>query len=272
MKEIFDLEKKYIIVTGASGLLGREYCKAIAEYNGNPILLDINKKTLNILETELYSQYSIKAISYICDITNEESLKQVKENLVTKKIPIYGLINNAARNPKVEDDDFSNNRLENLCLDNFQKDLDVGLIGSTLCAKYFGRLIADNPEGGIIINISSDLGLIAPNQNIYIKDKSSKHKPVKPISYSIIKTGIIGLTRYLATYWNKNNVRCNALCPGGVENNQDEEFRGKLEKLIPLERMAKKDEYKSTIIWMLSPNTSYLNGAVISVDGGRTVW
>ena len=272
MRKIFDLEKKYIIVTGASGLLGKEHCKAIAEYNGNPILIDTNKETLSILQSELYSEYSIKAISYLCDITNEESLKEVKEDLIIKKIPIYGLINNAARNPKIEDDDFLNNRLENLSLDNFQKDLNVGLIGSTLCAKYFGILIANNPEGGTIINISSDLGLIAPNQNIYIKDKSPEHKPVKPISYSIVKTGIIGLTRYLATYWNKDNVRCNALCPGGIENNQDKEFREKIETLIPLGRMAKKDEYKSTIIWMLSPNTSYLNGAIISVDGGRTVW
>ena len=272
MENIFNLEKKYIIVTGASGLLGKEHCKAISEFNGIPVLLDTNKETLSNLRNELESHYSIKVISYICDITNEEDLKAVKKDLESKQIKIYALINNAARNPKLEDEDFAKNRLENLSIDDFQKDLDVGLLGSTLCAKHFGELIAQNPEGGTIINISSDLGLISPDQRIYKKDALPEYEAVKPVSYSIIKSGIIGLTRYLATYWIKDNVRCNAICPGGIENNQPEEFKRKLNKLIPLARMAKKDEYKSTIIWMLSTKTTYLNGAIVSVDGGRTAW
>ena len=114
--------------------------------------------------------------------------------------------------------------------------------------------------------------IISPDQRIYKKDALPEYEAVKPVSYSIIKSGIIGLTRYLATYWIKDNVRCNAICPGGIENNQPEEFKRKLNKLIPLARMAKKDEYKSTIIWMLSTKTTYLNGAIVSVDGGRTAW
>ena len=117
------------------------------------------------------------------------------------------------------------------------------------------------------------MGLIAPDQNLYKeKDKSREEQNVKPVTYSVVKTGIIGLTRYLATYWPDHGVRCNALCPGGVENNQSNDFINRISKKIPLGRMARSDEFQGTIIWMLSDASSYLNGAVISVDGGRTVW
>ena len=104
------------------------------------------------------------------------------------------------------------------------------------------------------------------------KNLPKNKQPVKPITYSIVKSGIIGLTRYLATYWSKSKVRCNALCPGGVENNQSKEFLNKISRKIPMGRLAKAEEYQGTIIWLLSDASSYLNGAIISVDGGRTVW
>jgi NAD(P)-dependent dehydrogenase (short-subunit alcohol dehydrogenase family) len=158
-------------------------------------------------------------------------------------------------------------------LDQWNNDINVGLTGAFLCSKYFGQKIADNENGGSIINISSDLGLIAPDQNLYKdKDKSREEQNVKPVTYSVVKTGIIGLTRYLATYWPDHGVRCNALCPGGVENNQSDDFINRVSKKIPLGRMARSDEFQGTIIWMLSDASSYLNGAVISVDGGRTAW
>ena len=104
------------------------------------------------------------------------------------------------------------------------------------------------------------------------EDLPNNKQPVKPVTYSIVKSGIIGLTRYLATYWPKSKVRCNALCPGGIENNQSEEFLNKISKKIPMGRLAKAEEYQGTIIWLLSDASSYLNGAIISVAGGRTVW
>ena len=127
-------------------------------------------------------------------------------------------------------------------------------------------------EGGSIVNISSDLGIIAPNQDLYKKKNLSPlEQSVKPITYSVVKTGLIGLTRYIATYW-PNKVRCNCLCPGGVQTEQSEEFINKLTNLIPMRRMANADEYKGSIIYMLSDASSYMNGSIISVDGGRTAW
>ena len=115
--------------------------------------------------------------------------------------------------------------------------------------------------------------MIAPDQRLYSKSGLPESlQPVKPVTYSVVKTGIIGLTRYLATYWIDKNVRCNAICPGGVENGQPNDFLCEVSSRIPMNRLAKPNEYQSTLIWMLSNASSYLNGAIVSVDGGRTVW
>ena len=126
--------------------------------------------------------------------------------------------------------------------------------------------------GGNIINISSDLGIIAPNQDLY-KDDSLKDEEqfVKPISYSVVKSGLIGLTRYTSTYW-PDKVRCNCLCPGGIYVDQPDDFLEKISELIPMKRMAQKNEYKGSIVFLLSDASSYMTGSIISVDGGRTAW
>ena len=137
------------------------------------------------------------------------------------------------------------------------------------CTKLFGYHFSKNKSGSII-NISSDLGVIGPNQSLY--NDTTDYKKVKPVSYSIIKSGIIGLTRYTSTYWSKDNVRCNTLAPGGVYDNQDKKFIKKINKLIPLKRMAKSYELKGPIIFLLSDDSSYINGQTLLVDGGRTIW
>ena len=128
-------------------------------------------------------------------------------------------------------------------------------------------------NGGSIVNISSDLGLIAPDQRLYAKKGVDDNlQNVKPVTYSIVKTGLIGLTRYLATYWADKNVRCNAMCPGGVENGQSNDFLQEVSLRIPMSRLAQADEYQGTLLWMLSDASSYLNGAIVPIDGGRTAW
>ena len=148
----------------------------------------------------------------------------------------------------------------------------MGLSGAFLCSKHFGKEMAAVGRG-VILNISSDLGLIAPSQILYSEQELPKNmQTVKPVTYSVIKHGIIGLTRYLSTYWSDRGVRCNCLAPGGIFNEHESEFKDKLSKLIPMGRMADIDEYKATIIYMCSNASSYMHGAIISVDGGRTSW
>jgi len=274
LKELFRLDGKVIVITGATGLLGRKHAEIVACYGGTPILLDLSQESADILAYELNNKYSTGAIGFSVDITNEEVVESNVGYLLQKFKKIDGLVNNAANNPKMEDSKSTNfSRLENFSLDVWNEDISVGLTGSFLCAKHYGFAISKNPNGGSIVNISSDLGLIAPDQRLYAKkDVERGLQNVKPVTYSVVKTGLIGLTRYLATYWPDKNVRCNAICPGGVLNGQPEDFLEEVNSRIPMGRMANVDEFQGALLWMLSDASSYLNGAIVPIEGGRTVW
>jgi NAD(P)-dependent dehydrogenase (short-subunit alcohol dehydrogenase family) len=275
ISDMFDLTGKIIVITGGAGLLGQQYAEAIAEYKGIPVILDLSDDKIQTVVSRIKEQYRVEAVGMIADITSEEQISQSCQKILKDFGKVDVLINNAARNPKVEENDNRTNfsRLEDFDLELWNQDLAVGLTGSFLCAKHFGHAIARNPKGGVIINISSDLGVIAPDQRLYYKEGvPEKLQCVKPITYSIVKSGLIGLTRYLATYWADKNVRCNAVCPGGVFDGQDEAFVQKVNQLIPLGRMASKDEYKGVIVFLASDASLYMNGAIVSIDGGRSVW
>ncbi len=271
VKNLFSLKNKVIVITGAGGFLGKKHAEIIAAYGGNPVLIDISKDEISSLAKAINKKYAVSAIAYKIDITDELQIKNNVLQILKKFGKIDCLVNNAANNPKVENNQEKFSRLENFELETWNNDVAVGLTGAFLCAKHYGFAISKNSKGGSIINISSDLGLIAPDQRLYMKSGISENEQsVKPVSYSVIKSGLIGLTRYLSTYWPDKNVRCNALCPGGVENGQDTVFVQKVSSRIPLGRMAKADEYQGTLVWMLSDSSSYLNGAIITIDGGRT--
>lgn len=274
MENLFRLDNKIIIITGATGLLGRKHAEAVASHGGTPVLLDLSQRVLDDFANELNEKHNVGAVGFAVDITNENAIERNSKQLIERFKKIDGLVNNAANNPKLEDSYKVNfTRLENFSLKIWNDDVSVGLTGSFLCAKHYGYRISQNPNGGSIINISSDLGLIAPDQRLYKKENVDDNlQNVKPVTYSVVKTGLIGLTRYLSTYWIDKNVRCNAMCPGGVENGQPQNFIQEVNTRIPIGRMANANEYQSTLIWMLSDSSSYLNGATISVDGGRTVW
>lgn len=277
MKDLFDLSGKVIIITGATGLLGKKHAEVIAAYGGNPVLLDLSLKLVEEYADKLNNKYGVNASGYLVDITNESQIENNLKKLIDKYGKIDGLVNNAAINldkPSEENKKEQNiTRLENFALEAWDKEIAVGITGAFLCAKHYGYQISKNPNGGSIINISSDLGLISPDQRLYMKScVSDEQQSVKPVTYSVIKTGLIGLTRYLATYWAEQNVRCNAMCPGGIDNNLPADFMKNVVTRIPMGRLARVDEYQSTLLWMLSDASSYLNGAIIPVDGGRTVW
>jgi len=209
------------------------------------------------------------------DVTDLDSIQNTEKKFKELSLRIDILINNASLNPKFENKNTQNfSSLEDFTIDQWNLDLNVGLMGSFLCTKVFGSTMSKDGLGGVILNISSDLSVISPNQNIYKSnsDKENLNTIFKPISYSVIKSGLIGMTKYVATYWADKGVRCNALSPGGVYNNQDKEFVKKISKLIPLNRMAKLDEYQSAIQFLCSDASSYLNGQNIVMDGGRSIW
>jgi NAD(P)-dependent dehydrogenase (short-subunit alcohol dehydrogenase family) len=272
MDELFSLAGKVIVVTGAAGLLGRQHADVIARSGGIPVLLDIHEAPVKTMADELSTRYQMPVTGYAMDITSESAVESNCKMLLAHYGRIDGLINNAANNPKMEEKEGKNfSRLENFPMPAWNADLAVGLTGAFLCAKYYGHAIAR--QGGSIINISSDLGLISPDQRLYEQPGlPDDQQPVKPVTYSVVKSGLIGLTKYLSTYWAKENVRCNAICPGGVETQQDPLFIKKLVERIPMGRMARPSEYQGIILFLLSEASSYMTGAVLSIDGGRTAW
>ena len=269
----FDLTNKWVVVTGAAGLLGRQHSTALLEVNANLVLLDKDKNSVIQVAHELNQLgFSGKILNYEIDITNECKVQAINDDLLAKKISISVLINNAAINPKYEvlAEGKNGSRVEDFDLLDWDLQLDVGLKGAFICSKVFGSNMAKQ-RNGVILNIASDLSIIAPDQRIY-KNNSNELQNVKPITYSVIKSGLIGMTKYLATYWNESNVRVNAISPGGVYEKQDSEFVNRLTKLIPLGRMASPDEYKSAIQFLCSDASSYMTGQNLVIDGGRSVW
>lgn len=271
----FKITGKVCVITGGAGLLGQKHAEAVIEGEGIPILLDISEVALNNAQTNLKKQYPSAEIGvYRVDITKQSELEKVRDALVKKYGRIDVLINNAANNPKVEDkgDNFGNIRFDNFPLEIWNADILVGLTGAFLCAKVFG-MVMEQSKSGVVLNISSDLGIIAPDQRIYRKEGlEDAEQTIKPVTYSVIKHGLLGLTKYLATYWADKGIRVNAVCPGGIYNGQDEQFLAKLTNLIPMGRMADKDEYKATVLYLISDASSYMTGSTIIVDGGRTCW
>ncbi|MFZ2267946.1 MAG: SDR family oxidoreductase [Azonexus sp.] len=271
---MFDLSGKIVIITGGGGMLGYQHAAAIASFGGNPVLLDINAQGLEQNQKCLEIEFGKTVLTVEADITDEQSLRAAKASVLQSQHKIDVLINNAARNPKVEDGATTNfSRLENFPSEQWRLDLDVGLGGAFNCAKVFGSHMANAGQGGVIVNIASDLGVIAPDQRLYkVAGREDHLQPVKPVTYSVVKHGLIGLTKYLATYWCEQGIRCNALSPGGVYAGQNEVFVKNLSKLIPMGRMAEADEYRGAIVFLCSSASSYLNGTNLIIDGGRSVW
>ncbi len=249
-----DLKNKNVIITGGNGFIGKQISKAFLNQGSKVFILDLrifkSNNRINFFKT---------------DITKSEQIYRILNFFKTKNIKPDILINNAAIDYKPDRKSKNNLKLESFSDDLWEKDLNVGLKGAYLCTKIFGSYMAKN-KGGKILNVASDLGIIAPNQDLY-----SKEKFVKPVTYSVVKHGIIGLTKYTASYWAKKNIRCNAIAPGGMFNNQDKKFLKKINQVIPMGRMAKKNEFNDLILFLSSESSSYMTGSVVVADGGRTI-
>lgn len=271
----FLIKEHVVVITGGAGLLGKKHAEAVLDGGGIPVLLDISEAYLDRARDYLAERYPGRAVEYFkADITDRQQIEAICKTLLDKYGRIDGLINNAANNPKVEGNaaNMKAIQFENFPLSMWMDDIAVALTGALVCSQVFCPAMAAR-GGGVVLNISSDLGVIAPDQRIYRKEGlKDDEQTVKPVTYSVVKHGLIGLTKYLATYYADKGVRANALCPGGVFNGQNDEFLHKLTALIPMGRMADVEEYKSTVLYMLSGASSYMTGSTVIVDGGRTCW
>lgn len=274
--EKFYIEDKIVVITGGAGLLGRKHAEAVIEGKGIPVLIDISEPAISNAKDRMADIYGMdcRIEGYIADITKRDEIERIADDLLKKHGHIDVLINNAANNPKVEGSatNMKAIQFENFPMQIWLDDIAVGLTGAFTCSQVFGGIMAKQGSG-VILNISSDLGIIAPDQRIYRKEGLAEdEQTVKPVTYSVIKHGLIGLTKYLATYYAEKGVRANTLCPAGVFNGHNEEFMAKLTNLIPMGRMADVEEYKSTVLYLISDASSYMTGSTVIVDGGRTCW
>jgi NAD(P)-dependent dehydrogenase (short-subunit alcohol dehydrogenase family) len=271
--DIFELSGRVAVITGGAGLLGVQHARAIAGAGGIPVLVDLSAERVHQKALELCEEYTIEATGIVADITDEAAVRALLAQVLDRFGRVDILINNAANNPAVEtSSDVAFSRLENFPIDQWHADLSVGLTGAYLCCKIIGSEMARTKKG-VIVNMASDLALIGPDQRLYRRPGLPEDRqPVKPVTYSVVKSALIGLTRYLATYWARDGVRVNAISPGGVFNAQPEEFLVKLNNLIPLGRMANADEYQGAILFLCSDASSYMTGANLVIEGGRTCW
>ena len=268
----FDLTGRVVLITGGAGLLGAEHAAAIAEAGGVPVVADLRGGEADKVAREINERYASSASALELDVASRASCEAALAQVLSTHGRLDGLINNAALNPKVEGAGLSATRFENYSLELWNRELSVGLTGAFLCAQVFGTHMAAH-GGGVIVNVASDLGLIAPDQRIYRRPGlAPEQQPVKPVTYSVVKGGLVMLTKYLATYWADAGVRVNALCPGGVYAGQPDDFVEKLSQLIPMGRMARKDEYRAALVFLCSDASSYMTGSNLVIDGGRTCW
>lgn len=259
-------KKKLAIITGGCGLLGWEFAKSLNQINFKVILIDNSKKNINS-KKKTNKRNALDCEFIQSDITNKKKMSSVIKKIEKKYKNIDVLINNACLNyvPKKSKIKKYDNQFLNYSLDRLDQEINVGLKGAIICSQLVGFNMLKSKKG-IIINIGSDLSVIAPNQNLY------KHlKIIKPVGYSIVKSGLHGLTKYLASLWGNKGIRVNTLSPGGVFNYQNKKFVNKLKKIIPMNRMAKINEYNETLKYLCTDSSSYMNGHNLIVDGGRTI-
>lgn len=274
LPQSFNLTGRVAIITGGGGLLGTEHGHALAEIGATVVLADINEDAAQTAASAVNRNgYAGRAVAAHIDVTKEASIKTLSERITREVGSVRILVNNAAIDPKVQADAMvETSRLEHFSLEQWHFQIEVGLTGAFLCSKVFGVQMA-TAGNGVILNIASDLSVFGPDQRLYRREGVPEdHQAVKPVTYSVIKTGLIGLSRYLATYWADQNVRSNALSPGGIFNGQDEEFVQRLSTLIPLKRMAERGEYRAAVQFLCSDASMYMTGQNIIMDGGRSAW
>lgn len=269
-KELFSLTGKTAIVTGGAGILGERFCRSLADFGANVAVVDIRNDDARQLAERLENEYQIKAIGIECDITKAESVNKMLSTVVGQFGEVNILHNNAAGKSANLEDFFA--PYESYSLEQWQSIMDVNINGMFLVSQAVGQRMVEQGKGGSIIQTSSIYGILGPDQRIYEGSNYMGRAINTPAVYSASKAAVVGLTKYLATYWADKNIRVNTLTPGGNESGQNETFKQKYSQRIPLGRMGQPDEMTGALVFLASNASSYITGQNIIIDGGLSAW
>jgi 2-deoxy-D-gluconate 3-dehydrogenase len=268
--EKFDLKGRSAIVTGGAGLLGKEFCRTLAQARAQVVVADLNLAASQSVTRGL-QQEGLTALPVGVDVTDPESVQAMAQATLETYQRLDILVNSAAMDPKFDAAHHGkhSNTFEDYPLSAWKQALDVNLTGMFLCCQAAARQMLAQKHG-VIINICSIYGMVGPDQRIY--RSPGKAVQYKPAYYSVTKAGVLGMTHYLATYFAGQNIRVNALTPGGVYNDHDEVFVQNYSARAVLGRMAQRDEMNGALLFLASDASSYMTGANLVVDGGWTAW
>jgi NAD(P)-dependent dehydrogenase (short-subunit alcohol dehydrogenase family) len=273
MSSSISIKDKVILVTGAFGLIGREISRHFLQEGAKVVMADVNQAQIAIVNDEVGKEFSSsRFLTVVLDITDEAST----EDAVKKTVAAFGrldvLINNAAIDAKFDKANsgkVNQSRFENYPMDLLRRSVDVNLTGTVIMTQAACRQMLKQGSGNII-NVASTYSMVAPNQNLY--DFGEGIKNFKPVDYIASKSFIPNFTRYIATFYSKENIRCNAIVPHGIFNDHPPEFLVNFSRMSPLGRMCEREELNGPFTFLASDASSYMTGAVLIVDGGWTAW
>jgi len=274
--DLFRLDGRVVLVTGGAGLLGTRYCQALVQAGARVVIGDLDGGRAEALAAELGAE---RATGVQLDVADPASVQTCVEAAVTAFGRLDVLVNNAALTVRGGSEQLKPAEyfapFEEYKLDVWEQALRTNLTGMLLCAQAAGKqMLRQERPGGVIVNIASTYAVVAPDQRLYegVVSPYADTGFNTPVSYAVTKTAVLGLTRYLATYWGSKNIRVNALTPHGVFDNHDETFVRNFVFRSPLGRMARNDEYRGALLFLVSDASSYMTGANLIVDGGWTAW
>jgi NAD(P)-dependent dehydrogenase (short-subunit alcohol dehydrogenase family) len=267
VSELFDLSKKTVILTGAAGRIGSNFCHVLSGAGANVALVDIDKDKNKELQKIISRKYKTSPASYGLDITKKVQVKRLIRSVLNKYGKIDILINNAHFVPRQHPQ--RDAPFEQYPLDLWNKTVETNLTAIVLLSQEVGKVMMKQGKG-VIVNISSIYGMVGPDQRIYGNSRLNS-----PVSYAATKGGLVSLTRYMAAYWHRKNIRVNTLTLGGALDPKlhvNKKFVENYSQRTMIGRMARNDEYNGALLFLASDASSYMTGANLVVDGGWTAW
>lgn len=266
----FRLDNKTAVITGGLGILGKNFCRGLAEAGANIAIIDLITDDANGFAKSIETDYSVKCAFYPCDVSIPEQVQTTIDQIAADFGEINILLNNAGG--KSSDIKACFAPFEDYSFKIWREIMSVNIDGVFLVAQAVGKQMIKQKKGGSIIQTGSIYGLVAPDQRIYEGSNYLGTQINSPAVYTASKAAVLGLTKYLACYWAKDNIRVNSICPGGVESGQNDIFVKNYSNRIPMERMAKAEEMVGAVLYLASDNSAYTTGENITVDGGLSAW